>query len=442
MSDLRYREPYRPQFHFTAGTGWLNDPNGLVFYDGEYHLFFQHNPTGTEWGNMTWGHAVSEDLVHWRQLPHAIAPYNGGTIFSGSAVVDRNNSSGFGERPMVAAFTHAHKPYGQALAYSLDKGRSWQLHDRGRPVVENQGLEESERDPKVFWHEPSQQWVMVLWVQQGMARIFNSNDLKRWRRASDFVGPGFYECPDLFELGVDHEVDTRKWVLHDAGFNYWVGAFDGEAFTAEAGPLRCEFGPNFYAAQTWNGTVGRTIQIAWMRGGKYPGMPFNQQMSFPCRLALHRTAEGLRLRRTPVAELSGISGEPIFNDGFTLKPGTNLLAELNDGLYDIQLAFAPSSATAIGLRIDGQDVRYSFAAGSLASAGAAAHLEPDNGEIELRLLVDRTSLEVFGNRGTVSISSCFLPNANGTALELYAEGGAIVVKSISVRPLASIWDSP
>lgn len=442
MRDLPYREPYRPQFHFTARTGWLNDPNGLVFYDGEYHLFFQHNPMGTEWGNMTWGHAVSEDLVHWRQLPNAIEPYDGGTIFSGSAVVDRNNSSGFGECPMVAAFTHAHKPYGQALAYSLDKGRSWQLHDRGRPVVKNQGLEESERDPKIFRHEPSQQWVMVLWVQRGMARIFTSSDLKRWRRASDFYGPGFYECPELFELRVDQETDTAKWVLHDAGFNYWIGTFDGEVFTAETGPLRCEFGPNFNAPQTWNDTAGRKVQIAWMRGGRYPGMPFNQQMSFPCQLALRRTAEGLRLRRTPVAELSVISSEPIFNEGLTLKPGMNPLAEFNSGFYDIQLAFAPASATAIGLRLDGQDIRYAFAAETLSSAGVATHLGPDNGEIELRLLADRTSLEVFGNRGAVSLSSCFLPDANGKALELYAEGGPVVVKSLSVRTLASIWDSP
>ncbi len=152
MSDSKpYAERYRPQFHFSARENWLNDPNGCVFHDGEYHLFFQRNPAGLKWGNMTWGHAVSTDLVHWRELPKALEPYDDGTIFSGSAVVDPENTSGFGHPglpPLVAAFTFAKKPFGQALAFSTDKGRSWSLHDGGRPVVPNQGLDESERDPK------------------------------------------------------------------------------------------------------------------------------------------------------------------------------------------------------------------------------------------------------------------------------------------------------
>ena len=201
-----YTERYRPQFHFTARRNWLNDPNGCVFYDGEYHLFFQHNPSGLDWGNMTWGHAVSTDLVHWRQLSHALLPYGDGTIFSGSAVVDSKNLSGLGhgqEGLLVAAFTHARKPFGQAIAFSHDRGRTWERYADGEHVVPNQGLDDGERDPKVLWHEPSRKWVMVLWVQRNRARFFTSSDLRQWRHASDVVAQGFYECPDLFELPVD-----------------------------------------------------------------------------------------------------------------------------------------------------------------------------------------------------------------------------------------------
>ena len=240
-----YTEQYRPQFHFTARTNWLNDPNGCVFYDGEYHLFFQHNPTGLEWGNMTWGHAVSGDLIHWHQLPHALLPYGDGTIFSGSAVVDSANGSGLGSGstgPLIATFTHARKPFGQAIASSTDRGRTWQLYAAGQHAVPNQGLAEDERDPKIFWHAASRHWIMVLWVCRNQIRFFKSADLLKWHATSDFVGDGFYECPDIFPLPVDGNRNDIKWILADAAFHYWVGDFDGQSFTAQEGPLRPEAG--------------------------------------------------------------------------------------------------------------------------------------------------------------------------------------------------------
>ena len=189
----RYNEKYRPQFHFTARRNWLNDPNGCVFHDGIYDLFFQHNPAGVEWGNMTWGHAVSADLVHWTQREHAIRPYDGGTIYSGSAVVDAGNDSGLGvgsTPPLVAVFTHAKKPFEQALAFSNDHGATWKLYENGRHVVPNQGLDEAERDPKIFRHEPSGKWIMVLWVRMGQVRFFTSDDLLHWAHVSDFLTEG------------------------------------------------------------------------------------------------------------------------------------------------------------------------------------------------------------------------------------------------------------
>ena len=304
--DPAYDQRYRPQFHFTSLTNWLNDPNGCVFYNGEYHLFFQHDPISLQWGDMTWGHAVSTDMLHWQQLADAISPYDGGEIWSGSAVVDANNLSGFkqgAESPLVAAFTHAKQPYGQALAYSNDKGRTWQLYANGAAVVPNQGMNNEERDPKIFWHAASQKWVMVLWV--GGVRFFNSSDLKQWNFASDFPCSA-YECPDLYQLPVDGNTQNMKWVLQDAGFNYWIGSFDGTKFVPEAGPFQGDLGSNFYAAQTWNNTGSRVMQIAWMRGGVYPNMPFNQQMSFPCDLSLRTTAQGIRLCRLPIAEIQNL----------------------------------------------------------------------------------------------------------------------------------------
>ena len=212
---------------------------------------------------------------------------------------------------MIALFTHARPPCAQALAFSNDQGRSWKLYNSGKPVIPNQGRDDFERDPKVFWHQPTQKWVMVLWLQTDRVRFFVSDDLINWRHASDFVGEGFWECPDLFELPVDGDIQNRKWVLHDANFKYWIGVYDGVTFQPEAGPFQGDFGGNFYAAQTWNNTRDRVLQIAWMRGGEYPGMPFNQQMSFPCGLSLRKTPLGIRLFRMPVKEIENLNVETI-----------------------------------------------------------------------------------------------------------------------------------
>jgi sucrose-6-phosphate hydrolase SacC (GH32 family) len=424
-------------------TGWLNDPNGLVFYKGEYHLFFQHNPKGTEWGNMTWGHALSADLVQWHQLPDAIEPYGGGMIYSGSAAVDHNNSAGFapdrGEHALVACFTHAHKPYGQALAFSLDRGRTWILHDHGRHVVPNQGLDECERDPKIFWHEPSRKWIMVLWVKKGTVRFFKSNDLKAWQYASDFLTEYFYECPDIFELPIAAETPGSRWILHDAAFNYWIGFFDGNAFRAETGPLRGDFGANFYAAQTWNNMADRRVQIAWMRNGKYPGMPFSQQMSFPCALTLLRSAAGLRLHRQPVEEIKLLYDTLSYHDSFTLKPGMNPLAGIEESAFDLHFEADLSSAGAIVFRIYGREIRYAPGQHVISALGQAARLTSDNGLIKLRIIVDRTSIEIFGNEGAVSMSSCFIPDSGSTDFKLYTESGNAVIKDLSIHRLNSIW---
>lgn len=438
-----YREQYRPRVHFTAQAGWLNDPNGLVFHEGRYHLFFQHNPGGNEWGNLSWGHAVSTDLVRWRQLPVAIEPYGGGTIFSGSAAVDFYGSTGFGaaagKDPIIACFTHARKPFGQALAFSPDGGDTWQLHEGGRHVVPNQGLDAEERDPKIFWHAPARAWIMVLWVRPGMARILGSPDLKQWHFLSDFAAEKFYECPDLFELPVEGERAGRRWILHDAALNYWIGHFDGASFSAESGPLRGEYGKNFYAAQTWNDLAGRRVQIAWMRGGAYPGMPFNQQMTFPCELFLRRTPQGLKLHRRPADEIRRLHGPLVFNDSFALQPGANPLSGLQARVFDLELEAAVPPAGAITLAIGGFEIRCRPGRQALSAAGQIAPLTFRDGAFKLRVIADTTSVEIFGNDGELSASSCFIPAPGAEPLALRAEGGKAAVKKITVRHLESIW---
>jgi fructan beta-fructosidase len=412
----------------------LNDPNGLVFADGEYHLFFQHNPMGNEWGNMTWGHAVSPDLLHWRQLPHAIEPYEGGTIFSGSAVVAPGPGAA---TQVVAFFTHAKEPFGQAAAYSTDRGRTWRLCASGKHLVPNQGEDPYERDPKVFRHEPSRTWVMVLWMKQGLGRIFNSEDLMTWHPTSDVYLPDFYECPDLFELPVDGDQDRRLWVLHDAGFKYWLGAFDGRAFSPSAGPFHGDLGSHFYAAQTWNNTKDRVIQIAWMRGGSYPDMPFNQQMSFPCELSLRTLRPGVRLCRNPIREIAGLYAETFVLEDQTIQPRENPLCDISGSLFDIELEVEPR-AGGFSVGLHGEAV--AFEQNTLTCLGKSVELAPLDGAIHLRILVDRTSVEVFANRGEVSLTSCFLPQSDQAGLTFRAGGAPVHLRHAAVRKLRSIWE--
>lgn len=439
--DVLYAETHRPQFHFTPQYNWTNDPNGLVYYEGEYHLFFQHNPKGVTWGNMTWGHAVSPDLVHWTQLDHALYPDALGTIFSGSAVVDWDNTAGFGsgeDKTLVAFYTSAGEgevPFTQSMAYSNDRGRSWTKYE-GNPVLGH--IRANNRDPKVFWHAPSGRWVMALYLDGNDYTIYGSDDLKAWERLCDLSLPGVTECPDLFELPVDGDAGETRWVYWGASGGYVLGRFDGRRFTAETEVLMAEHGPNGYAAQTWSDTPdGRRIQISWMRGGKYPAMPFNQQMSFPVELSLRTTRQGIRLCRRPIAEIERLHRRTECWDERPLAAGDRLVPEVEGQLWDIRLVIEPRQATAWGLRIRGIDLRWT--AGKLSYQGAEAAFEPEDGRLQLQLLVDRTSLEVFGHDGELSMSCCFLPEAADEPLVLYAEGGAAHVVSLAVHELQSIW---
>ena len=361
-----YNQKYRPQFHFTSKRNWINDPNGMVYYDGVYHLFFQHNPGGLHWANMHWGHAVSKDMIHWKQRRHALRPYAGGAIWSGSAAVDWKNTTGFGKpgkdapKPIVLCYSHARHPFTQHIAYSIDRGRTWALH-KGNPVVGNQGVSTGERDPKILWHEPTKKWVMVLCLRKGLGRIFTSGDLKKWDVASDITGRWFKDCPDLFELPVDGDEKKTKWVLYDASFTYSVGMFDGRTFKIEETPGRGDVGRNFSAAQTFSDAPDpRRIQIGWMRGSDFAAkrMPFNQQMSFPCVLSLRTTKDGIRLFRWPVKEIESLYKKKHEVKKTRLKPGRNPLKDIKAELIDLYADITMGSAKKITFNLRGSTVTY------------------------------------------------------------------------------------
>jgi fructan beta-fructosidase len=436
-----YNEKHRPQFHFSAKEGWLNDPNGLVYYDGTYHLFFQHNPEGNNWGNMTWGHAVSKDLVHWEQLENAIEPDELGTIFSGSAVVDWENSSGLGtdgNPPLAAFFTYAGahaEPKTQALAYSNDKGMTWTKYD-GNPVIQHINL--NNRDPKVIWHAGSKKWVMALYLDGDEYLLLHSNDLKEWHKFQVVYSKDGTECPDFFPLELDGE---EKWVFWTANTEYLVGSFDGEKFEPEGEHLRAGIGTD-YAAQTWSDISkedGRRIQISWVRGGNYPGMPFNQQMSFPQELCLKKLPEGIRLCRAPIREIEQLYVEEHKLNDLAIKADGTRVVETKGDLFDVSLELAPGAAKELGLRVRGHELCFKVEKRTLSFSGQQLALELREGMLKLRLLVDRTSLEVFIGEGEKTLTACFLPDENAPKLELFARGGEAKAVEFVVNELKSAW---
>ncbi len=448
MAETLYRERHRPQFHFTARRDWINDPNGLVYYEGEYHLCFQHTPGSLQWGPNTWGHAVSTDLVHWRQIEHALEPDDMGWVWSGSAVVDWADTGGFrrGDEPaLVACYTTGDntrerpRPCVQCLAYSNDRGRTWTRWE-ANPVLGR--LRADNRDPKVIWHAPSGQWVMALYLDGEDYVLYGSPDLKHWQHLCDVSMPGTGECPDFFELPVDGSPSNTRWVFWGANGNYRLGSFDGRTFAPETPVLPSNRGGNSYAGQTWSDIPpadGRRLQITWMAGGNYPEMPFNQQMSFPVELTLRTTPEGIRLHREPVEEICLLHGRTQSWRDLSLRPGADPLAGLHGRLLDLEAEIELGSASAVHLTLRGERVSYDVAAQTLACLGREAPLAPAEGRLHLRILLDLTSLEVFGNRGAVSMPTCFLPSPDDTRLSLIAVGGEARLVGLDVAWLRSAW---
>ncbi len=442
-----YHELHRPQFHFTPKKDWMNDPNGLVFYKGEYHLYFQYTPDSVRHGPNTWGHAVSTDLVHWEQIEHAIEPDEYGWIWSGSAIVDWNNTAGLrkgDEDTIVAVYTiggfgDPPNPCVQSISYSNDRGRTFTMYE-GNPVLGH--IRAANRDPKVIWHEPTQKWIMALYLDDNDYTFYGSKDLKEWDHLCDLAVPGTSECPDFFPLAVDGDPENIKWILWGAAGVYSIGSFDGTAFVPEEESIKSEFGANGYAAQTWSDMPaddGRCIQTSWMAGGQYPSMPFNQQMSFPVELTLRTFPEGVRMCRLPVREIEVLRDKTHAWQDHTLKAGENIIPDTKHDLFDIEAEIELGDAAAFGVIVRGLDLRYHVGENRLSYRGKDIPAEPVDGRITLRLLVDRTSLEIFVGAGKVSASYCYLPDAWNAPLEFYAAGGSVKLISLAVHELQSAW---
>ena len=442
-----YREPLRGQFHFSPRRGWNNDPNGCVFYKGEWHLFFQHNPYGWAWGNMHWGHAVSRDLVHWEELGDVLFPDDMGAMFSGSAVVDTANTSGLGTAgspPLVLFYTAAGNPTVQCMAWSTD-GRTFTKY-AGNPVVKE--ITHGNRDPKVFWHEPTKRWVMVLYVTQPgkghTMQFLTSPNLREWTQASAVEGlPNtnyLYECPDFFELAVDGDPARKKWVLLGASTEYAIGTFDGATFTPEASRLPGQRGKGFYAAQSFNDVPdGRRIFIGWWQTPT-EGMPFNQSMSLPLELGLKQTGEGPRLTFAPAREVEGLRGKRHSLGGSALTPGgANPLAAVSAELVELRAEIEPGSATEIAFTVRGATIAYDVKQQELVVNGHRAAAPLVDGRLRLVVFCDRTGLEVFAADGLCYVPLPFQPRPDDRALAVAARGGTATIGMLDVYELESIW---
>ncbi|MBN8247463.1 MAG: GH32 C-terminal domain-containing protein [Verrucomicrobia bacterium] len=445
-----YREPLRGQFHFSPRRGWNNDPNGLVWFRGEYHLFFQHNPYGWAWGNMHWGHAVSRDLVHWEELGDVLAPDDFGPMFSGSAVVDWNNTSGLGQEgrpPLVLIYTAAGDPTVQCIASSTD-GRTFTKYP-GNPVL--QQITGGNRDPKVMWHEPTKRWVMALYVEKPAGRhtvhFFTSPNLREWTLASitdgDPVGkPYLFECPDFFELPVDGDPARREWVLLAANGAHAIGAFDGTRFTPRQERLPGHRGRGFYAPQTFSDIPaqdGRRILIGWFQT-ETRGMSFNQSMTVPLELKLTATDDGPRMTFTPVRELESLRAASRRFDGITVAPGgANPLSGLAADLVELRAEFEPPAAGSVTFTVRGAPVIYEATTQELVVNGHRAPAPLRHGRQRLILYADRTGLEVFASDGLTYVPMPFQPQPDHRGLAIEVQGGPVTFSTLQVHELKSAW---
>ena len=437
-----YREANRPQIHFTSKRGWFNDPNGLIYYEGEYHLFFQHNPYENEWGNMHWGHAVSKDLIHWEELPVALYPDEHGTMFSGSAVIDYKNTAGFndGKTPAMVAIYTTDNPEKQlqCVAYSLDKGRTWTKFS-GNPVIDSKEKWNSKdtRDPKVFWYEPNKEWVMVLNERDGHS-IYTSANLKDWKYESHTTG--FWECPELFELPVDGKGNNKKWVMYGASGTYMIGSFDGKKFTPESGKHYYTTG-TIYAAQTYTNipdSDGRRIQIGWGRI-THPGMPFKSLMLLPTELTLRTTKDGIRLFNNPVKEVDKLQTVLFQKSSIPVSEANEMLRQYsNADCLRVQFTIKLSHATDAGFNLFGQqllqyDINHNRVNGVFYSPEDMTSME-----ISVDIILDKTSVEVFIDKGAYSYSMERKANtSNSEGFRFW--GNNIEVKDLKVYSMSSIW---
>ncbi|MGO5523349.1 DUF4980 domain-containing protein [Phocaeicola plebeius] len=476
--DMANKESFRPVYHHTPAYGWMNDPNGMFYKDGVYHLYFQYNPYGSVWGNMHWGHSTSTDLMHWKFEGCAIVPDAWGAIFSGSCVVDHENTAGFGKEAVVAFYTSAKStPWGdiqmQSMAYSLDNGKTFTKYE-GNPILTSS--EKDFRDPKVFWYAPGKHWVMILAVGQHM-EIYSSVNLKEWKKESEFgamqgAHGGVWECPDLVEIPVEGTRE-KKWVLicnlnpggpfGGSAAQYFVGSFDGKKFVNES-PTQTkwmDWGKDNYATVTWNNAPdGRCIALGWMSNWQYannvPTRQYRSANTLARDLTLYREGQELYLKSTPSVEVKKARGKKVSIPSFRVSEKHEMvnLFEDNQGAYEVEILIQNADASKIAfclLNDKGEKVsmyydlnRKQFVMDRSESGTVdfskdfpAVTVAPANvdKELTLRLFVDRSSIEAFGEDGKFVMTNLVFPSQPYVKMCFEADKNGYAVKTLNVYKL-------
>jgi fructan beta-fructosidase len=464
-------EPHRPLIHFTPKEKWMNDPNGMVYHDGTYHLFYQYYPGATVWGPMHWGHATSTDLVNWQHQPVALYPDTLGYIFSGSAVVDKDNTAGFGKNALVAIFTH-HDTTGeragrnnyqtQSIAYSTDNGKTW-IKYAGNPVLKNPGIVDF-RDPKVMWYEPQKKWVMTLAAKDRIS-FYSSPDLKSWSKESDFgeksgAHGGVWECPDLFTL--DHN-GKKVWVLivnlNPGGPNggsatqYFLGDFDGKTFTPSHTDTRwLDYGPDEYAGITWSNTGDRKIFLGWMSNwlyaNKVPTEKWRSAMTIPRDLKLKQAGNVVLVASTPSKELMKILSKPISVQNLKIENSLDLSTKIRqvsipcridlvmDKAADLSIVLSNDMGEEVVIGFDQTANQYYIDRTKSGKVDfhkdfAARHVAPrftTESKMDMTLVIDVASVELFADDGLSVMTEIFFPNKPYNKIHLRSADGAVIRK--------------
>ena len=440
--DTTNREKFRPAYHHTPVYGWMNDPNGMFYYNNEWHLYYQYNPYGSLWENMTWGHSVSKDLIHWEALPNAIEPDAIGTIFSGSCVVDKNNTAGYGKDAIIAYYTSAGEAQTQSMAYSIDGGRTFTKYEKN-PVITNNIPDF--RDPNFFWHEPTQKWIMLLAAGQEM-QIYSSPNLKDWTLESNFGREfgnhdGVWECPDMMQLNVRGK-DQQKWMLvcninpgGPFGGNatqYFIGQFDGHQFTCESKPevtKWMDYGKDHYATVSFNNAPeGRHVVLAWMSNWQYanqvPTKQFRSANSIPRDLDLFVDGDETYCGVTPSKEMLALRGNKV-------KRLTDACELIVDVKGSMELVLSNAKGEQVVMNYDAKQQTFSMdrtKSGdvSFSEAFPATTIAPTHGALkQLRIFIDHSSIEVFEADGKMAMSNLVFPSEPYNNIKV--KGGKVTI---------------
>lgn len=440
--ELDYSGKYRPWAHFTSRRGWLNDPNGLVWYRGKYRMYYQHNPAATTWENMHWGSAESADLMHWRELGDVLFPDAAGTVFSGSGIVDRENVSGLkagGEDPILFFYTSAGgtsrtsagSPFSQNLAYSTDGGRTL-VKWAGNPVLPE--LAPGNRDPKVVRYGPDGSYILALYLEEHDFALFRSEDLLHWKELQRLTLPEDWECPDFYPLPVDGDPERILWVFSAASDRYLVGSFDGRRFTPMGEPGQLNYGDVSYAAQSWSDEPrGRRIRTAFVKQ-VIPGQPFGCCMDIPQEMRLKTVNGALRLCAWPVEELACLYRSAWGEEDLSLRPDQAWKRRVESRACDLELRFAPD--TALRLSLFGLELCYEPETGLLRCGERSAPVRGEAGEVHLRILLDTLCAEVFGDSGSVFLGISYIQDRGLDRLSLLGSGS---IRRLELRELDRFW---